>query len=85
MKCANVLLDMDAFEKQKEVSYISSFPKQIRSIVNQPDHRGNTPLHYAVSNWSEEIVKRLLNLGSNPSIKNKDQEIPLSQRKPQLV
>ena len=75
LKCANVLLDMDEFEKRNAMDH--PFPKHIRTIVNQKDIEGNTPLHYAASNWSEEIVKRLLSLGSNPSVKNKNKEIPL--------
>ena len=75
LKCANVLLDMDEFEKRNAMDH--PFPKHIRNIVNQKDIEGNIPLHYAASNWSEEIVKRLLSLGSNPSVKNKNKEIPL--------
>ena len=75
-ECINVLLDMDRFSMQN-VEPKCSFPMQIRSIVNQQDHNGNTPLHYAVANWSDSVVKRLLSLGANAGIKNGRGEIPL--------
>ena len=79
LKCANVLLDLDEFEKRNINAY--DFPGHIRSIVNLQDSEGNTPLHYAVYNWPEEIVKKLLNLGANASIRNKNKEIALSRMK----
>ena len=79
IKSANILLGLDEFEDHKGRS--RAFLKPIRSIVNQQDIKGNTPLHYAVSNWPERTVKRLLNLGSNPSIRNDFKESPLSRIK----
>ena len=76
-KCVDVLLDMDRFENKpnEEQSYL----QQIQAIVNKKDKEGNTPLHYAVLNWSEEVVEMLLVLGANASIRNKFDEIPLSR------
>ena len=83
LKCANVLLDLDEFEKRTENPY--DYPRHIRAIVNLQDIEGNTPLHYAVYNWPEEIVKKLLNLGANASVKNKNKEIPLSRMKKHTI
>ena len=76
-KCINVLLDMDKF-KNKELQQ-ESFLGQVREIVNYQDSEGNTALHYAVSNWSGEVVEKLLGLGANACIKNKRGEVPLNQ------
>jgi len=34
--------------------------------------KGNTPLHIAILNQSDEIVDRLINLGATENIRNKD-------------
>ena len=76
--CIKVLLDMDEF-KHKRISHENQYPKQMQQIVNHKDNHKNTALHYAVSNWSGKVVEKLLSLGANPSIKNKNGEIPLSR------
>ena len=50
---------------------------RIRNIINKQDEDGNTPLHYAVKIWPQNIVKDLLRFGADVSIKNKDDQIPL--------
>ena len=83
-KSLDVLLDMDKFENKNfgkrwisnDASY---YPVQIEAIVNSKDKDDNTPLHYAVLNWSEEYVEMLLALGANASIRNKYNEIPLTR------
>ena len=75
-ECINVLLDIDRFEEQN-AHRNDYYPRQIRSIINNQDNGGNVPLQYAASNWSEAVVKRLLSLGANASIKNKRGDMPL--------
>ena len=76
-KCIEALLDIDRFQNKAE-NY-NSYPHQIRSIINDKDVDGNTPLHCAVLNWSEDVIKELLSLGANASIKNDLNEIPLTK------
>ena len=81
------MLDLDRFESKNieikssksETQINSRYSKQIRSIINDKDVDGNTPLHCAVLNWSEDVVKKLLALGANASIKNKQNEIALTR------
>ena len=75
-ECINVLLDIDRFE-EKNAHRNDYYPRQIRSIVNNQDNDGNTPLQHAVSNWPEAVIKKLLSLGANASIKNIRGDIPL--------
>ena len=53
------------------------YDERIRKIINKRDKDGNTPLHYAVSNWPQKVVKDMLKLGADLSIANKAQRIPL--------
>ena len=53
------------------------YDERIRKIINKRDKDGNTPLHYAVSNWPEKIVKDMLKLGADLSIENNSNQIPL--------
>ena len=53
------------------------YDERIRKIINKRDRDGNTPLHYAVSNWPQKVVKDMLKLGADLSISNKAQRIPL--------
>ena len=53
------------------------YDERIRKIINKRDKNGNTPLHYAVSNWPQKVVKDMLKLGADLSIANKAQRIPL--------
>ena len=70
-ECIKILLDLDRFESKNieikssksETQINSRYSKQIRSIINDKDVDGNTPLHCAVLNWSEDVVKKLLALG----------------------
>lgn len=65
MECANVL-----FEKCNR--------KVLLDLVNQQDNEGNTPLHYAAKDWPQTTVEKLLSLGANIAIKNKNKECPLN-------
>ena len=76
-KCMKVLLDMDEFKPNQMQR--CQYPRQMREIINHKDAKKNTALHYAVSNWSSEVVEKLLSLGANPSIENGHHEIPLSR------
>ena len=53
------------------------YDERIRKIINKRDVHGNTPLHYAVNNWPQNIVKDMLKLGADLSIANKSDQIPL--------
>ena len=53
------------------------YDERIRKIINKRDAHGNTPLHYAVNNWPQNIVKDMLKLGADLSIANKSNQIPL--------
>ena len=64
MECMNILLK-DATDAR------------IRAIVNKQDLEGNTPLHCAVENWPQNIVKGLLRFGADLSIENNVERIPL--------
>ena len=51
---------------------------RIKKIVNMQDKmHGNTPLHHAVRSWPRSVVKLLLLLGADLSIKNDDGKSPL--------
>ena len=76
-ECVNVLLDVDRFDGIDDK--YNNYTTQIRSIINYPDGNGNTPFHYAVSNWSEDVVRKLLILGANAGLKNLHGEMPLSR------
>ena len=75
-KCMNVLLDMDKFKSKTTRN--KKYPKQIREIINHKDNKKNTPLHYAASNWPSQVVEKLMSLGANPSLRNRNGEIPLA-------
>lgn len=62
------------------------FNHQMRHVVNKRDKMGNTPLHYATtSGWSQNIVRKLLDLGANIGVRNWRDEIPLSRIHPQTL
>ncbi|XP_014229216.1 ankyrin-3-like [Trichogramma pretiosum] len=47
-------------------------------LVDAQDNEGNTPLHFAILNHDEYIMARLLlGRGANPTLANKDGQIPL--------
>ena len=68
---------MDKF-KNREINQ-GTYLGKLRDIVNHQDLDENTALYYAVSNWSGEVVEKLLGLGANACIKNKMGELPLNQ------
>ncbi|KAG9047366.1 ubiquitin-protein ligase peroxin 12 [Tulasnella sp. UAMH 9824] len=46
-------------------------------VVDQPDFYGRSPLHYASINGHDEICRRLLQLGADPRMLDKDNYNPL--------
>jgi hypothetical protein len=46
--------------------------------VNAHDKNGYTPLHHAVLNGHEEMVKALLRHGANPNQESRDRRVPLN-------
>jgi len=74
-KCLDVLLDPGT----------EGFLKQMKSLVNKKDDRGNTALHYATQAWDQATVRRLLEAGANIGIKNLWDEIPISKIRPDTM
>ena len=81
-QCLDVIFSSDKEEEGEEVfddDFIDSTGKQIRRIVNLKDKPlGNTPLHYAVHNWPQDVIIRLLQFSANVAVKNNNGDIPLS-------
>ena len=48
------------------ISRVVTLLCEAEAKINVGDHRGNTPLHYACSNGHIQIVKYLMQNGSNP-------------------
>ena len=64
MKCIGVLLAEENDDK-------------IRSIINDQDVNGNTPLYYSAKYWPQTVTRDLLKAGADLSIKNNDGRTPL--------
>lgn len=45
-------------------------------IINQPDHHGNTPLHYAMMHGREAVAKHLIAMGARKDLVNKAGQTP---------
>ena len=59
---------------------------RIKKIVNMQDRmHGNTPLHHAVRSWPRSVVKLLLLLGADLSIKNDKEKSPLSMVEKKVI
>ena len=50
---------------------------KIRSIINDQDANGNTPLYYSAKYWPQSVTRDLLKAGADLSIKNKEGKTPL--------
>ena len=75
-KCIDLLLDENTLNSN------FNYKEQIRKLINIKDlPYGNTPLHYAVHNWSERVVKQILQAGGNLAVKNQEGKKPLSKMK----
>ena len=74
-KCLEVLLS----------DFNPSVHDQIKGLVNKKDDRGNTSLHYATQLWSQDTVRRLLELGANIGMKNLWDETPISKIRPETM
>ena len=58
---------------------------QMKTLINKKDDRGNTSLHYATQKWSQDTVRKLLELGANIGMKNLWDEIPISKIRPETM
>ena len=77
--CIDVLLSEDNLrEKHEDDDFTDTTDKQIRRIINMKDATSNTPLHYAVHNWPQNVIIRLLRYAANVAVKNKNGDIPLT-------
>jgi ankyrin repeat protein len=47
--------------------------------LNARDGQGNTPLHRAVEKFASSAVLQLLDLGANPTVRNKEDQLPLQK------
>ena len=79
MKCIDVILSNEVDNgKFDDEDFCDTTDKQIKRIVNMQDKpSGNTPLHYAVHNWPQDVITRLLRFGANVSVENYNGDIPL--------
>ena len=76
-KCIEILLNTEYTRRGASV-----YHTPISTIINIKDKpHGNTPLHYAVHSWSDDVVRRILSFGGNLSVENKEGEKPLSRIK----
>lgn len=66
------------YMKSIKVLLADEYDERIRKIINKRDKDGNAPLHYAVSNWPQKVVKDMLKLGADLSIENNSNQIPLT-------
>ena len=67
------------YMKSIQILLADEFDERIRKIINKRDIHGNTPLHYAVNNWPQNIIKDMMKLGADLSIENKGNQIPLKR------
>ena len=67
------------YMKSIQILLADEFDERIRKIINKRDMHGNTPLHYAVNNWPQNIIKDMMKLGADLSIENKGNQIPLKR------
>jgi len=49
----------------------------LKQLINKADVVGKTALHYAAENHREELIRLLLENGSDPSLSDKDYNTPL--------
>jgi ankyrin repeat protein len=52
---------------------------QCGANLNARDGQGNTPLHRAVEKFASSAVLQLLDLGANPTVRNKADQLPLQR------
>ena len=74
-KCIDVLLDLNSFKEDRILKEL--YMTQIHKIINYQDSKDNSALHYAVSYSSSDVVEKLLSLGADANMKNKNGKIPL--------
>lgn len=58
---------------------------QMKKIINKKDDLSNTALHYGTQKWSQNTVRKLLEMGANIGMKNHWQEIPVSKIQPDTM
>ena len=74
-QCFNLLFD----------EYYSTVQFALQKIINKKDIEGNSALHYATQNWSQDIVTKLLENGANIGLKNNWEETPISKIRPETM
>lgn len=62
-----------------------SLRRQLELVINKKDAMGNSPIHYAVQYWSQDIVRQLMQFGANIGQRNWRGEIPLHKIDPQTL
>ena len=65
--------------------YNSTVEAEIKKIINKRDSSGNSALHYATHNWSQDVVTQLLQIGANIGLKNHWDETPISKINPDTM
>uniref|UniRef100_A0ABD2XMH3 Uncharacterized protein n=2 Tax=Trichogramma kaykai TaxID=54128 RepID=A0ABD2XMH3_9HYME len=65
------------FNHLANILFQISDEKHRHVLVDAQDDEGNTPLHFAMCHVNREVARLLLRRGANPTLANKDGEIPL--------
>ena len=63
--------------KKVDIKTIESLVKNNPELLNEQNHHGLLPLHYAAKCGDTEIIEQLINLGANPNSRNANNETPL--------
>ena len=58
---------------------------QVNGIINHKDGENMTPFHYATQQWSQPIVRQLLERGANVGVKNNWDEVPITMIMPETM
>ncbi|TRY61944.1 hypothetical protein TCAL_10560, partial [Tigriopus californicus] len=78
----------DKYTKSLEVLLEDTPPslrRQLELVINKKDKMGNSPIHYAVQYWPQDIVRQLMQVGANIGQRNWRGEIPLHKIDPQTL
>ncbi len=78
--------DRARYEEALEIVLTQSeLSSDVAKIINRRDKAKNTALHYATQMWSQDIVRRLLEVGANIGMKNHFDEVPISKIQPDTM